>query len=214
VPTEGYLAAREARLAQLKSDAAQRTFEERELAVVYAVLPDVEPAAALKQLRSVCATMSEAHSSDAGVAGERVLLQLLDLPGGYPKKAAEVRAPEPESDDEDSADEQAASGKKRRSGNGKARQGETPAFASLLRRAHATPSVGRRSRRKVSSAAGIECPVCCDDSFPLDALAQCPDGHVFCKACCRRMAEEQIGMRKHELRCMDEDGCELEFATR
>ncbi|PWN53562.1 hypothetical protein IE53DRAFT_305285, partial [Violaceomyces palustris] len=54
---------------------------------------------------------------------------------------------------------------------------------------------------------GIECGCCFDDAAPFGQMVQCPEGHLFCKSCAKRAAEEQIGMRKVNLRCMDGDGC-------
>ncbi|KAG8984634.1 hypothetical protein FRB90_005194, partial [Tulasnella sp. 427] len=59
---------------------------------------------------------------------------------------------------------------------------------------------------------GIECG-CCFASYAFENMIQCPDAHLFCKTCARRTAEEAIGARKAAVKCMDQDGCQLEFAA-
>lgn len=57
---------------------------------------------------------------------------------------------------------------------------------------------------------GIECG-CCFSAYAFENMIQCPDAHLFCKTCARRTAEEAIGGRKAVIKCMDQDGCQLEF---
>ncbi|KAG9042305.1 hypothetical protein FS837_011031 [Tulasnella sp. UAMH 9824] len=59
---------------------------------------------------------------------------------------------------------------------------------------------------------GIECG-CCFAEYAFENMVQCPEAHLFCKTCARRTAEEAIGSRKPVIRCMDQDGCQLEFAA-
>ncbi|KIO29765.1 hypothetical protein M407DRAFT_70089, partial [Tulasnella calospora MUT 4182] len=59
---------------------------------------------------------------------------------------------------------------------------------------------------------GIECG-CCFAEYAFENMVQCPEAHLFCKKCARRTAEEAIGARKAVIRCMDQDGCQLEFAA-
>jgi hypothetical protein len=57
----------------------------------------------------------------------------------------------------------------------------------------------------------MECEICCLDDVPLKNMTQCPEGHVFCFTCARKMAETQIGMQKVDLPCMSMEGCEASF---
>ncbi|KAN0061915.1 hypothetical protein ACQY0O_005910 [Thecaphora frezii] len=59
---------------------------------------------------------------------------------------------------------------------------------------------------------GIECGCCFDDQIPFEHFIQCRDGHLFCKTCAQRYAEERIGIRSADLKCMYGDGCEAGFA--
>ncbi|KAG8973441.1 hypothetical protein FRC05_008832 [Tulasnella sp. 425] len=59
---------------------------------------------------------------------------------------------------------------------------------------------------------GIECG-CCFSAYAFENMIQCPDAHLFCKTCARRTAEEAIGGRKAMIKCMDQDGCQLEFSV-
>ncbi|KAG8907370.1 hypothetical protein FRC01_007709 [Tulasnella sp. 417] len=59
---------------------------------------------------------------------------------------------------------------------------------------------------------GIECG-CCFAEYAFENMVQCPEAHLFCKTCARRTAEEAIGARKAVIKCMDQDGCQLEFAA-
>lgn len=44
-----------------------------------------------------------------------------------------------------------------------------------------------------------------------DKMVQCAEGHLFCRECARRNAEEQIGNRKTDLVCMDQSSCAAVF---
>ncbi|KIJ28579.1 hypothetical protein M422DRAFT_105303, partial [Sphaerobolus stellatus SS14] len=57
---------------------------------------------------------------------------------------------------------------------------------------------------------GIECG-CCFSTFAFDKMAQCPEAHLFCRACVRGYAETQLGQQDHRLRCMDQSGCKELF---
>lgn len=49
---------------------------------------------------------------------------------------------------------------------------------------------------------GIECEICCGENIPVQEISQCSQGHLFCKTCTRRMAEDRIGMRLADMPCM------------
>ncbi|KAG8881868.1 hypothetical protein FRB97_008992 [Tulasnella sp. 331] len=58
---------------------------------------------------------------------------------------------------------------------------------------------------------GIECGCCFGDDDKFEDMIQCPEGHLFCRACAKHNAEEEIGKRKCMIICMDGSGCKLEF---
>ncbi|TPX66377.1 hypothetical protein SpCBS45565_g04531 [Spizellomyces sp. 'palustris'] len=56
----------------------------------------------------------------------------------------------------------------------------------------------------------VECG-CCYCDYTMDDMTQCEDGHLFCKECARKAAENSIGLRKIELNCLHNGGCESLF---
>ncbi|KAL6251858.1 hypothetical protein RBB50_002068 [Rhinocladiella similis] len=54
-----------------------------------------------------------------------------------------------------------------------------------------------------------ECQCCFDAETPLNRVVPCmaEQQHYFCYACVESLANNQVGMMKHEMRCMDGDGC-------
>ncbi|XP_074648198.1 uncharacterized protein LOC141903784 isoform X2 [Tubulanus polymorphus] len=58
----------------------------------------------------------------------------------------------------------------------------------------------------------IECG-CCYVDAPFERMVQCYEGHLFCKDCLKRYAEESVyGQGKAKLLCMT-DGCDATFPT-
>lgn len=55
----------------------------------------------------------------------------------------------------------------------------------------------------------VQCKCCFDEEVPINRTVVClADGeHPFCYDCVKNLAENQIGMRRHEMQCMDESGC-------
>jgi TRIAD3 protein (E3 ubiquitin-protein ligase RNF216) len=43
-------------------------------------------------------------------------------------------------------------------------------------------------------------------------MIECPDGHLFCKACVLAFSQERLGQRNATLKCMHMSGCNTEFA--
>ena len=43
-------------------------------------------------------------------------------------------------------------------------------------------------------------------------MIQCPDGHIFCKACVLAFSQERLGQRNAALKCMHMSNCPTEFA--
>jgi TRIAD3 protein (E3 ubiquitin-protein ligase RNF216) len=56
----------------------------------------------------------------------------------------------------------------------------------------------------------LECG-CCYDSFPFEDMVQCMEGHLFCRECARRAAEDRLGLRKTDFQCMSGEGCTAGF---
>ncbi|KNC99495.1 uncharacterized protein SPPG_04890 [Spizellomyces punctatus DAOM BR117] len=56
----------------------------------------------------------------------------------------------------------------------------------------------------------VECG-CCYCDYNMDDMTQCDEGHLFCKECARKAAENSIGLRKIELKCLHNGGCESLF---
>eukprot|EP00897_Mesotaenium_endlicherianum_P010055 jgi/Mesen1/9078/ME000578S08320 len=59
----------------------------------------------------------------------------------------------------------------------------------------------------------IECGCCCSD-WPFEEMAQCADGHLFCRGCVKRRVEESTfgGLQAcGSLPCMDTGGCTESF---
>ena len=57
-----------------------------------------------------------------------------------------------------------------------------------------------------------ECGCCYDDECLFEDMSPCPEGHLFCKECIRRSAEENIGNAKIDVPCLDGE-CELQFTV-
>jgi len=57
----------------------------------------------------------------------------------------------------------------------------------------------------------FECQ-CCFSEELWDQATQCFEGHLFCKECCQRNAESQVGSGKYKLVCMDGSGCQATFS--
>lgn len=56
----------------------------------------------------------------------------------------------------------------------------------------------------------FECQ-CCFSEELWDQATHCLEGHLFCKECCQRNAESQVGSGKYKLMCMDASGCQAIF---
>ncbi|KAI8819262.1 uncharacterized protein EV422DRAFT_123217 [Fimicolochytrium jonesii] len=59
--------------------------------------------------------------------------------------------------------------------------------------------------------AEMECG-CCYSDYPFSKMVQCEDGHLFCSECARRAAENVIGLRKTEFKCLSSHGCVYGFS--
>ena len=59
----------------------------------------------------------------------------------------------------------------------------------------------------------VECQ-CCFDEAPINRAVNCENDetHFFCNKCIITRAKEQIGLSRHEMRCMDTSGCGAEFS--
>ena len=55
----------------------------------------------------------------------------------------------------------------------------------------------------------VECQCCFDDEIPLNRAVSCEADtmHFFCFECVGRLADSQVGIMQHEMRCMDGSGC-------
>jgi TRIAD3 protein (E3 ubiquitin-protein ligase RNF216) len=52
----------------------------------------------------------------------------------------------------------------------------------------------------------IECGCCCDET-PFENIVQCSEGHLFCKQCLQRYAEQTVfGDGRSQLKCMNSSG--------
>lgn len=51
----------------------------------------------------------------------------------------------------------------------------------------------------------IECGCCYDDECLFEDMAECADGHIFCKECVRRSAESALGEGKTQFSCLTGD---------
>jgi TRIAD3 protein (E3 ubiquitin-protein ligase RNF216) len=59
--------------------------------------------------------------------------------------------------------------------------------------------------------ADIEC-TCCYGDYPFDEMVQCTEGHLFCRDCLRKYAEETVfGKGQTDLHCLDGSGCKALF---
>ncbi|KAJ3173236.1 hypothetical protein HDU88_004698 [Geranomyces variabilis] len=63
----------------------------------------------------------------------------------------------------------------------------------------------------LKNAQQLECG-CCFCEYDLPSMTQCEDGHLFCRECARKAAENQIGLRRPEIKCLSSDGCEFSFS--
>ena len=59
----------------------------------------------------------------------------------------------------------------------------------------------------------LECG-CCFDSIPMSKITQCnaDTAHFFCFDCARMNAENDIGLNRFALACMDGSGCQATFS--
>ena len=67
-----------------------------------------------------------------------------------------------------------------------------------------------------ASGSLIECQCCFDDEIPMNRAIGCQadeDIHFFCYDCVTRLAENQIGMMKWEMLCMDGSGCKASLSA-
>lgn len=71
------------------------------------------------------------------------------------------------------------------------------------------PAVEEKNEEEGSE---IECG-CCFMDTNIDKMVQCEDGHLFCADCARRASENQIGLRRTDLKCISSDGCKYGFST-
>ncbi|EJT97149.1 hypothetical protein DACRYDRAFT_72456, partial [Dacryopinax primogenitus] len=62
----------------------------------------------------------------------------------------------------------------------------------------------------VANGEGLECG-CCFGEYAFDKMVQCAEGHLFCRDCARRQAEERLGLRQTDLLCMDQSDCNAPF---
>ncbi|EXJ84699.1 hypothetical protein A1O3_05369 [Capronia epimyces CBS 606.96] len=64
------------------------------------------------------------------------------------------------------------------------------------------------------SGAVMECQCCFDDQVPLNRLVSCmaDQPHFFCFTCVEGLADNQVGLMRHEMRCMDGSGCTFELS--
>lgn len=53
----------------------------------------------------------------------------------------------------------------------------------------------------------FECECCCDE-FLFEDMAQCPEGHLFCKQCLNREVQTLLGEGRSEVRCLSHSGCD------
>lgn len=53
----------------------------------------------------------------------------------------------------------------------------------------------------------IECECCCNE-YLFEDMAQCPEGHLFCKECLNREVQTLIGEGRSEVRCLSHSGCD------
>ncbi|KAH0842814.1 hypothetical protein FOPE_07798 [Fonsecaea pedrosoi] len=66
----------------------------------------------------------------------------------------------------------------------------------------------------VKTGAVMECQCCFDSETPLNRIVACMADvpHFFCFTCVEGLADNQVGMLKYEMRCMDGDGCTAELS--
>ncbi|KAJ3278034.1 hypothetical protein HK104_002728 [Borealophlyctis nickersoniae] len=62
----------------------------------------------------------------------------------------------------------------------------------------------------VEEEGDVECG-CCYADYVMEKMTQCDDGHLFCLECARRAAENLIGLRKTEIKCIDSSDCKFLF---
>lgn len=67
-----------------------------------------------------------------------------------------------------------------------------------------------------ASGSLIECQCCFDDEIPMNRSVGCEsasDMHFFCHGCVSRLADNQIGVMKYEMLCMDGSGCKASLSV-
>ncbi|KAG8784528.1 hypothetical protein FRC15_003122 [Serendipita sp. 397] len=57
---------------------------------------------------------------------------------------------------------------------------------------------------------GVDCG-CCFSEYVVSTMIQCPEGHLFCKACVLAFSQERLGQRNAKIKCMNQDDCTTEF---
>lgn len=56
---------------------------------------------------------------------------------------------------------------------------------------------------------------CCYGDYSFEEMAQCDDGHLFCKTCVQQYVREQFyGNNRSDFPCMSGDGCAADFSLR
>ncbi|KAJ3047855.1 hypothetical protein HK097_011102 [Rhizophlyctis rosea] len=74
------------------------------------------------------------------------------------------------------------------------------------------PSSAAAGEKDPDDGTELECG-CCFMDYPHSKMTQCEDGHLFCMECARKAAENLIGLRKTEIRCIDSSSdCKYYFA--
>ncbi|OQV03096.1 hypothetical protein CLAIMM_08188 [Cladophialophora immunda] len=66
----------------------------------------------------------------------------------------------------------------------------------------------------IKTGAIMECQCCFDTETPLNRIVSCMADvpHFFCFTCVEGLADNQVGMLKYEMRCMDAGGCTAELS--
>ncbi|KIW98302.1 uncharacterized protein Z519_01886 [Cladophialophora bantiana CBS 173.52] len=66
----------------------------------------------------------------------------------------------------------------------------------------------------IKTGAIMECQCCFDAETPLNRIVPCMADvpHFFCFSCVEALADNQVGLLKHEMLCMDASGCAAELS--
>ncbi|KIW13705.1 hypothetical protein PV08_08896 [Exophiala spinifera] len=67
----------------------------------------------------------------------------------------------------------------------------------------------------IETGALAECQCCFDAETPLNRIVPCmaDQQHYFCYACVESLANNQVGMMRHEMKCMDGGGCTADLSN-